>query len=99
MAVVHLAFVEDVAQRIPVRGRLDRHVDGVVGVGSRGCRPASASVPVASMVWIGFQRLPNRPRCGPLWPSGMPSAKVLPRLMSRPAATTSAGVTWLSVPI
>ena len=51
------------------------------------------------MVWIGFQRLPNRPRCGPLWPSGMPSAKILPRLMSLAAATTSAGVTWLSVPI
>ena len=34
------------------------------------------------------------------WPSsGMPRAKVLPRLMSPAAATTSAGVTWLSVPI
>ncbi len=41
------------------------------------------------MVWIGFQRLPNRPRCGPLAPSGMPSAKILPRLISLPAATTS----------
>ena len=31
-AVVHFFFVEDVAERVPVRGSLHRHVDGVVGV-------------------------------------------------------------------
>ena len=31
-AVVHLVFVEDVAQRVPVGRGLHRHVDGVVGV-------------------------------------------------------------------
>ena len=32
MPVVHLVVIEDVAQRIPVRGRLDRHVERIVGV-------------------------------------------------------------------
>ena len=31
-AVIHFVFVEDVAERIPMRGALHRHVDGVVGV-------------------------------------------------------------------
>ena len=62
-------------------------------------RPAIASVPVASMVWIGFQRPPKRPLCGPCWFSGMPMAKTLPLRTSFAAATISSGPTWFSVPI
>ncbi len=35
-AVIHLVFVEDVAERIPVGGGLHRHIDGVVGVADAG---------------------------------------------------------------
>ena len=56
------------------------------------------SVPVASMVWIGFQRPPKRPDWI-FWSSARPSAKVLPRRMRPAAATISAGATLLSVPI
>ena len=101
-AVVHPLFIEDVAERVPVGGALHRHVDGIVGVADvrhHVLAPATASVPVASMVWIGFQRPPNRPVCGPPRSSGMPSANTLPRRMREAARTMSAGCTWLSVPI
>src|SRR3954471_3978338 len=62
------------------------------------CLPAAASVPVASMVWIGFQRPPNRPDwIGSFKDSA--SEKILPRLIRRPASITSCGVTLFSVPI
>ena len=60
--------------------------------------PAAASVPVASMVWIGFQRPPNRPD----WIGSFndrPSEKVLPFLINLPALTMSSGDTLLRVPI
>src|SRR5712692_10365631 len=63
------------------------------------CRPAMASVPVASIWWIGLKRPPNRPVCGPLLSSGMPSANTLPVRMRLAALTISSGLTWLSVPI
>src|SRR5215475_12590345 len=63
------------------------------------CRPAMASVPVASIWWIGLKRPPNRPVCGPLLSSGMPSANTLPVRIRRAALTMSSGVTWLSVPM
>src|SRR5713101_7981711 len=63
------------------------------------CRPAMASVPVASIWWIGLNRPPNRPVCGPLLSSGMPSANTLPVRIRRAALTISSGLTWLSVPI
>ena len=62
------------------------------------CRPAIASVPVAS-IWIGLKRPPNRPVCGPSLSSGMPSAKILPVRIRPAALTISCGETWLSVPI
>src|SRR6516225_11178006 len=58
-----------------------------------------ASVPVASIWWIGLKRPPNRPVCGPLLSSGMPSANTLPVRIRRAALTISSGLTWLSVPI
>src|SRR5262252_10760428 len=58
-----------------------------------------ASVPVASIWWIGLKRPPNRPVCGPLLSSGMPSANTLPARIRRAALTISSGVTWLSVPM
>src|SRR5579863_10006156 len=67
--------------------------------GTLSWRPATASVPVASMVWIGFQRPPHSPDCGPRRSSGMPSANTLPMRINPAARTMSAGATWLSVPI
>src|SRR5215831_13666186 len=58
-----------------------------------------ASVPVASIWWIGLKRPPNRPVCGPLRSSGMPSANTLPVWMSFAAWAMSSGVTRLRVPI
>ena len=58
-----------------------------------------ASVPVASIWWIGLKRPPNRPVCGPVRSSGMPSANTLPVRIRLAALTMSSGVTWLSVPI
>src|SRR5665213_1126650 len=58
-----------------------------------------ASVPVASIWWIGLKRPPNRPVCGPVLSSGMPSANTLPVRIRLAALTMSSGVTWLSVPI
>src|SRR5436305_12071319 len=50
------------------------------------------------MVWIGFQRPPNRPDwIGSFKESA--SENILPRLISRPASITSCGVTLFSVPI
>jgi hypothetical protein len=60
--------------------------------------PAAASVPVASMVWTGFQRPPNSPDWIGSF-SDSPSENTLPLLMSLPALTTSSGVTLFSVPI
>src|SRR5580704_12637613 len=57
-----------------------------------------ASVPVASIWWIGLKRPPNSPFCGPLASSGMPSANTLPVRIRLAALTMSCGVTWLSVP-
>src|SRR5262249_10626914 len=61
-------------------------------------RPAMASVPVASIWWMGLKRPPNRPVCGPLRSSGMPSANTFPVRMRLAALTMSSGWTWLSVP-
>ena len=58
-----------------------------------------ASVPVASIWWIGLKRPPNRPFCGPSRSSGMPSANALPVRIRLAALTISSGVTWLSVPL
>src|SRR5262245_8699429 len=58
-----------------------------------------ASVPVASIWWIGLKRPPNRPVCGPLLSSGMPSANTLPVRIRPAALMMSSGRTWLSVPI
>src|SRR5436190_2939024 len=63
------------------------------------CRPAMASVPVASIWWIGLKRPPNSPVCGPSLSSGMPSANTLPVLIRLAALVMSSGVTWLSVPM
>src|SRR4051812_1836250 len=50
------------------------------------------------MVWMGFQRPPNRPDwIGSFNDSA--SENILPRLISRPASITSCGVTLFSVPI
>jgi hypothetical protein len=43
------------------------------------------------MVWIGFQRLPNTPVCGPERSSGMPSANTLPVRIKPAARTMSSG--------
>src|SRR5712691_8526534 len=58
-----------------------------------------ASVPVASIWWMGLKRPPNRPVCGPFWSSGMPSANTRPVRMRLAARTMSSGFTWLRVPI
>src|SRR5262245_15758103 len=58
-----------------------------------------ASVPVASIWWIGLKRPPNRPVCGPFLSSGMPSANTFPVRIRPAALTMSSGRTWLSVPI
>jgi hypothetical protein len=50
-------------------------------------------------VWIGFQRPPNSPLCGPWLFNGMPMAKTLPVFTSFAAATMSSGWMWFSVPI
>ena len=39
MPVVHLVVIEDVPERIPVRRRLDRHVERIVGVEQAGLPP------------------------------------------------------------
>src|SRR5262249_24918010 len=57
-----------------------------------------ASVPVASIWWMGLKRPPNSPVCGPLRSSGMPSANTFPVRMRLAALTMSSGWTWLSVP-
>src|SRR6266478_3930881 len=62
-------------------------------------RPATASVPVASMVWMGLKRLPHRPFCGPLLSKFSANEKTFPLRMSRAALTISCGETLLSVPI
>src|ERR1700731_365844 len=54
-------------------------------------RPAMASVPVASIWWIGLKRPPNSPFCGPLASSGMPSANTLPVRMRLAALTLFPG--------
>src|SRR3954468_1572291 len=58
-----------------------------------------ASVPVASIWWIGLKRPPNSPVCGPSRSSGIPSANTLPVLIRPAALVMSSGVTWLSVPM
>ena len=100
MPVVHLVVIEDVPQRIPVRRRLDRHVERIVGVEQAVLPPgqrigAGGEHGVDWVPALAEQAALRSASC----PSGIPSAKTLPRLMSLAAATTSAGVTWLSVPI
>jgi hypothetical protein len=48
MPVVHLVMVEDVPKRIPVRGRLDRHVERIVGV-------EQAALPARQRIGAGRQ--------------------------------------------
>src|SRR5215475_7550249 len=57
-----------------------------------------ASVPVASIWWMGLKLPPNRPVCVPLRSSGIPSANTFPVLIRLAALTMSSGWTWLSVP-
>src|SRR6266567_8490154 len=62
-------------------------------------RPETASVPVASMVWMGLKRPPHWPFCGPLLSKFSASEKTFPLRMSRAALTISCGEMLLSVPI
>src|SRR5512135_609054 len=61
-------------------------------------RPATASVPVASMVWMGLKRLPHRPLCGPLLSKLSASENTFPLWMRRAALTMSCGEILFSVP-
>lgn len=71
----------------------------IVPDSSDSCRPATASTPVASMVWMGLKRLPHRPFCGPSLSKFNASEKTLPLRMSRAAWRISCGEILLSVPI
>src|ERR1700680_1060882 len=61
-------------------------------------RPATASVPVASMVWIGLKRLPHRPFCGPLLSKFSASENTFPLRIRRAALMMSCGEMLFSVP-
>ena len=100
MPVVHLVVIEDVPQRIPVRRRLDRHVERIVGI-QQAALPARPARRCRWPAWCGSGSSACRTgrAADRSAPSGMPSANTLPRLISLPAATMSSGVMWLSVPI
>src|ERR1700681_1289792 len=61
-------------------------------------RPATASVPVASMGWMGLKRLPHRPLCGPLLSKLSASENTFPLRMRRAAWMMSCGEILFSVP-
>src|ERR1700688_2246453 len=61
-------------------------------------RPATASVPVASMVWMGLKRLPHKPLCGPLLSKLSASENTFPLRMRRDAWMMSCGEILFSVP-
>ena len=66
MPVVHLVVVEDVPQRIPVRGRLDRHVERIVGV-EQPALPAGQRVGAGGE--HGVDRVPALAEQAPLRPA------------------------------
>jgi hypothetical protein len=57
-AVVHCLFVKDVAERVPVRGGLHRHVDGVVGVADARHLVVAAGDRVCAGSQHGVDRIP-----------------------------------------
>src|SRR5579863_2469920 len=61
-------------------------------------RPATASVPVASMVWMGLKRFPHRPFCGPLLSKLSASENTFPLRIRRAALMMSCGEILFSVP-
>ncbi len=58
VAVIHLLLIEDVAERIPMRRRLHRHVDGVVGVADAGHHVLLAGNRVRAGRKHGVDRIP-----------------------------------------
>ena len=101
MAVVHLAVVEDVRERVPLRDGLQDDVGRVVGVAHLvevvlGARGDVAAVH-RSCGAAGCSGRTSR-SAGPCWSSGSARENTLPLRTSCAAALIRSGVTLLSVP-